>query len=236
MKNLLKLFLVLTLVFGLSSMASAYNATFFGEDLGLGESTPRTTWTNASNAEAQFKANLVGVGTETFEGFDTGTSAPLALVFTGAGTANLTGGMSVATGANSVGRYPISGDNYLAGSSSAFTVSFTNPVAAFGFYGIDIGDFNGQITVNFVKGGTTNYTILNTVGGAGGSVLFWGLIDTDNPFTSLTFGNTAAGTDFFGFDDMTIGSVEQVKPTPEPTTMLLLGLGVLGLAGLRKRD
>ena len=50
--------------------------------------------------------------------------------------------------------------------------------------------------------------------GLGGSVLFWGLIDTDNPFTSLTFGNTAAGTDFFGFDDMTIGSVEQVVPTP----------------------
>jgi hypothetical protein len=38
-------------------------------------------------------------------------------------------------------------------------------------------------------------------------VLFFGFIDTANPFTSITFGDTAPGVDFFGFDDMTIGTV-----------------------------
>ena len=54
--------------------------------------------------------------------------------------------------------------------------------------------------------------------------------------SKLIFGNSAAGTDYFGFDDFSIGCMQQVIPTPEPTTMLLLGLGLLGLAGLRKRD
>jgi hypothetical protein len=38
-------------------------------------------------------------------------------------------------------------------------------------------------------------------------MLFFGFIDTANPFTSITFGDTAPGVDFFGFDDMTIGTV-----------------------------
>jgi len=70
---------------------------------------------------------------------------------------------------------------------------------------------------------------------SGGSVLFWGLIDTLNPFTSITFGNTNAGTDFFGFDDFTIGTIQQVAATPEPGTMVLMGLGAVGAFFLKRR-
>jgi hypothetical protein len=64
-------------------------------------------------------------------------------------------------------------------------------------------------------------------------VLFWGLIDTINPISSVAFGNTNPGTDFFAFDDMIIGSAKQV--IPEPGSLALLGLGLAGLATVRRR-
>jgi hypothetical protein len=238
MKHAFRFSMVLMLIFGLSSMASAYQATFFGEDEGLGESTRLTTWANASAAEAQFKANLIGIGTETFESYGDNTYAPLAISFGSAGTATINGTgyvNQVTSGTNGVGRYPISGTKYWE-TGSSFYIDFSAPVAAFGFYGIDIGDFDGQVTVTLSNGETVFYNVGNSTEITGGSVLYWGVIDTERLFTRVAFGNTEEGTDFFGFDDMTIGSREQVVPSPEPTTMLLLGLGVLGLAGLRKRN
>ncbi len=214
---------------------------FFGEDLGLGEGTRLPSFPNASAARTSFLSNLVGVGTEDFEGFPDGTGAPLALTFPGSSgsiTATLSGSGStneVTSGTNGVGRYPTSGNMYWE-SGSAFTINFSAPVAAFGFYGIDIGDFNGQLTVTRNSGAVTTFTVPNTVSGSGGSVLFWGIIDPADPFTQVIFGNTAAGTDFFGFDDMTIGDAKQVNIVPEPGTYAMLGAGLLAVGLLRRRS
>lgn len=211
---------------------------FFGEDLGLGENTKLPAHPTADAARDAFLASLVGVGTENFEGYADNTGGPLAINFVGAGTATLQGSGYVNTvtpGTNGVGRYPISGTNYWE-SGSGFSIQFSDPVAAFGFYGIDIGDFSGQVTMTLADGSDTLVNIPNTIDGFGGSVLFFGYIDVLKPFTSITFGNTAPGTDFFGFDDMTIGSVRQVRVPETGVTLFMLAGALVGIGALRRRQ
>jgi hypothetical protein len=234
MKKLIVFCLVVLFVAG---SANASITTFYGEDLGLGEDTRLASTPNADAAQASFLAALIGVGTESFEGFSDGDTPPLALVFPGAGTATLTGSdmevERITSGTNGYGRYPTDGDQYLEGSTASFDISFSDPVAAFGFMGIDIGDFAGQVTVTTVNGGNIVYNVPHTVSGTGGSVLYWGIIDTTNLFTSISIGNSGAGTDFFGFDEMTIGSLQQVIPAPGAILLGSIGIGLVGW--LRRR-
>ncbi len=241
MRRFTFLFTLLAMLLASSSSYGAYT-TFFGEDLGLGESTRLLSHPNADAAQADFLANLVGVGTEDFESFASGTGAPLAANFGSAGTATFQGGGNVAnvpTGTNGVGRYPISGDQYWE-SGGAFSIDFDAPIAAFGFYGVDIGDFNGQVLLTLTSGAITNINIGNSTGISGGSVLYFGFYTTDpnELVTAINFGNTASGVDFFGFDDMTIGSIEQVVPggVPEPAAIAVWSiLGLVGIGLVRRR-
>jgi hypothetical protein len=178
------------------------------------------------------------VGTETFDSFPNGTGAPLALTFPGAGTATLNGDfnttvISVPSGTNGFGRYPISGNNYWEAVTDSFTIDFSTPISAFGFYGVDIGDFGGTVVLTMTNGSSMTLNVPNTVGSNGstdGSVLYFGFYDTVNSFSRISFGNTNT-SDVFAFDDMTIGTLEQVTPQiPEPASLTLLGAGLLLLA------
>ncbi len=233
-------------VFAGTQQANAYQI-FFGEDLNNSASTPLASFPNAAAAEAGFLSNLVGVGTEDFEGFATGTGAPLNLSFPGAGTATLSGGngevATVTPGTtNGFGRYGVSGSNYWeveAGGTNNFSISFSQPIAAFGFFGIDIGDFGGQLRLELSNGGTTILDVPNTSGSFGstdGSVLFFGAIaeNASEQFASVAFLTTTGQGDVFGFDDFTIGSQEQVV-MPEPATLALLGAGLAGIGLARRR-
>lgn len=232
---------------GMPSGASAFTI-HFGEDLNNSSSTPLASTPNADAASAAFQSFLTGTGTEDFEGFSAGTSQPLALVFPGAGTATLTGGngevSSVTVGStNGVGRYGTSGTNFwevAAGGSGNFVVNFSAPVAAFGFYGVDIGDFGGQLQLQLNDTANTLLTVNNTIGSGGstdGSVLFYGFIvsNASEQFTSVSFETTTGGGDVFAFDDITVGSIQQTAiPVPAAGVLAAGAFGMLGLMARRR--
>jgi len=201
---------------------------------------------NSKVAENSFLSSLVGTGTETFESFTPGTGADLALVFPGAGTATLKGTGTIqsapAGSTNGFGRYGVSPTNYWevnAGSTGSFSIDFSNPVAAFGFYGIDIGDFAGTLSLTFDNGSVLTQGIPTAPQAqADGSVLYWGIITTpaEGEFTKVSFDTTIGTGDVFAFDNMTIGSREQVNQgVPGPLPILGVGMAFGYSRNLRKR-
>lgn len=227
--------IITTAAIGLSALSSAAIAAptvYFGENLTPGQAVSGAPVT----ARASFLAQLSGVSTENFEGLPGGTP-PASLTFTGsagnivASFAPSSGIICTTNGCGGSGRFATSGTNYF-DVSSTFSTTFSTAIAAFGFYGTDIGDINGSLTVTLVHatGPNTVLTVANTVGAPDGSLLFFGVIDTANPFVGISFGNTAAGSDFFGFDDITVGDIRQVTGVPESSTwlMMIAGFGLVG--------
>jgi hypothetical protein len=217
-----------------SASLSAAPITFFGQDLDANGNLPIP---NSVAAQTQFLSNIIGPQVETFESFASGTS------LTGAGI-SVSFGPTIATmqgndplsevrGVNDFGRFAVSGTQYVnCALGDTCRLTFSVPQVAFGFFGTDIGDFNGQLTLRL--DGVDLVTVPHTVAGPNGSGLFFGLIDTANPFTTIEFLNSGTG-DSFGFDSFTIGTREQIVPVPEPGTLALVLVGLAGMGIVRRR-
>lgn len=237
------------LVMGVAAPAGAQ--TFFGQDLQWAlPANPTLAGTQSEAARLAFLSNLVGVGTENFESFAIGSTTPLNLSFPGAGTATLSNNGQVSN-VNNITRQATSGTNYWLVSTglggTEFSISFNSAIAAFGVYATDVGDFNAQLTMSFWLNNVlqNSWAPPHGIGGGNGgpndgNLNFFGYISTTQLFNEIRFSSAGGGTnpDVWGFDDMTIGSLEQVVPgdvVPEPATMTLLATGLAGMAAARRR-
>lgn len=239
--------------------AQAAPATFFGEDLNNSGTTALKSTPNADAAKAEFLSYLKGTSTENFESIKTGTVVPLELTFNGSAgklTATLFGGgglvSTVTPGqTNSVGRYATSGRNFFevdAGSKNTFVTMFGTPIAAFGFHGIDVGDFGGTLELDVAFDDDTVQTVNvptteGSFGSTDGSVFYFGYIadQASALIRSVAFKTSTGQGDVFAFDDFTIGDRAQVSEVPMPSqvpvpgALPLLASGIAAFAMLRRR-
>lgn len=211
----------ITLAFVFSAHAGL--ETFFGESVspyqGDINQVPRpTNLISVLQARADFYGRLTGVVTETFESFANG-SVPTTLHF-GTNTASLAGAYNILEVADATttfnGVFPSSGTNFLfltspAGSTS-FTLTFSSPQSAFGFFGTDVEVNQLTITLISTNGHRRSLRPPITVPQGTAGAFFFGVIDQTQPFVAVEFLNAGTVNDGFGFDDMTIAVPQQVLP------------------------
>lgn len=112
------------------------------------------------------------------------------------------------------------------------TWDFTKPAGgsfnAVGFYLSDAADVGATLTLEFDDG--TVWTSDPISGQSSGNLKFVSITSQTNILGgSLTFNNNGKTNDGWGIDNVTLGKV------PEPGTLLLMGLGLLGLGAARRR-
>jgi len=215
--------------------------TYFGQDTtpslpvnqGGPNQVPRlTAIPNAQAAANRFLSRLPGAAVETFEAYTPGT-APATLTF-GTDTAALSSGstlkiLDIPTGTE-MGIFPITSDRCLP-VEETFSIDFSSPQAAFGFFATDVEVATMTITLVSTNGNRTALPVPSTIPQGSGGVLFFGVVDTESPFIRVEFSGAGA-LDGYGFDDMAIARKEQVYPEQASLDIdLYAGLQIAGTVG-----
>jgi len=130
-------------------------------------------------------------------------------------------------------------------SNGSFSITFSRAISAFGFYGTDIGDFGGvlSLVLSPANGGPDETLVVrpqSPQNAAGGSLLFFGFSDMNSEYSKITFLSSGTGTssDYFGFDDFVVADKGQIRvptnPVPEPGSLALAGLALFAAGYARK--
>jgi hypothetical protein len=158
---------------------------------------------------------------------------PYALSFPGAtvtATLSTSANTELRTSATG-GLFPTSGSNYIY-VQNAFTITFSVPVSAFGFYVTDAGDGGADLTITLANGGPVVRSLDTSIYG-NGSLLFWGFTDDMNAYSSIEIAYSS--NDGIGYDDFTVANAALEVPEPTSFSLLAFGVGGLMLAERRRR-
>ena len=212
------------------AMAGTINQ-YTGSDDGASTTGP---WPNSSAAQTTFLGAAGSTSLLTFEALSVGFS----------NTINAAPGVTIALNAPNLGcdysgicnatfgnlygfNVTTGGANWLGFPIGSATFSFATPVTAFGMWITGVQTvFTSTFTLTFDDGTAQTLNLpINTSGGTS----YFGFTDTAS-FSSITITNLS--NDAWGIDDVSYSSQSTV---PEPSSLLLLGSGVIGLAGLLRR-
>jgi hypothetical protein len=255
-------FLALPAAIGLAQPAQALSLFAGYDENPTGDTVlPIASRVNSTAAFNQYLSNLTGVTTESFETTAVGTPindlAPMLsgvtsdFVYTAdaAGTTSVGTGATVSvqkanatTGMTNSGTFPTDGKQGISiNSSNFFKIKFGSPLAAFSFWGTDLGDNKNALTVILRKAGVqVGSQPIDYLGANAGasSVFFFGAIAQNmaEQFDEVQLLSSITGSDAIGIDQLTVGTLDQVTATskPVPTPALLPGLVALA-AGARRR-
>lgn len=116
--------------------------------------------------------------------------------------------------------------------SSPFRADFL--ISGVGSVSVVMGDYNADIDNLFVQAFNSSNVLLSSVGYvlSGGTYGGPTLTVTGTDIAYVLFGSTGTYSNSVYFDNLTY---EVATSVPEPATLLLLGLGLLGLAGIRRK-
>jgi hypothetical protein len=228
-----------------AASASASVITFAGEDIMATTTSAHPTSSAAAGSFDAAAAAIGNVSVISFESAPLGSFASLTVApgVTISGTSAGGTNQSILNASNSPTIPTLDGYNTTSGGSrfvevegGTLTFTFASPVQFFGAYFSGVQDFFTDV-VTFSDG--TSQTIDLPEAGTSpsvGALDFIGFTDAGKAISSITLnaGNSFAGYDFIGIDDVRFQSTVSAAPEPSSVALLLLA-GALAFSARRSR-